>query len=332
MSRSACILISSLASCTVAAIAVAGCGSGSRQATAAASPTATVAQTTTALPGAGKPPIVIGDKNTTEQFLLGDLYYQALKAQGYSVTLNRNIGPTEVTIQAMTSGRLAMYPEYLNTWNSAVAGYPHGFRSERAAYAAAQRWALPHGFELLDPTPFSDTDAIAVTFNYGLQNNLTTIRDLRKVASTLTLGAPLQFQQSPDGLPAIERVYHVAPAAFKPLDVGAQYDALDQGTVQAADINTTDGALITGNYTLLKDPRNVFGWGNVVPVVSVRALDAEGPAFAATVNRVSALLTTEAMRQLNAAIELSHVDPALAAHGVAKQFLIEHGLIPATAT
>ena len=44
----------------------------------------------------------------------------------------------------------------------------------------------------------------------------------------------------------------------------------------------------------------MFGWGNVVPVASVRALDAEGPAFEATINRVSALLTLPAMRELNA--------------------------------
>jgi osmoprotectant transport system substrate-binding protein len=330
MSFHARILISS---CILASVALTGCGGGSGPATAAQTThtsSATVKQTAT-LPGSGRPAIVIGDKNTTEQFLLGDLYYQALKAAGYSVTLNRNIGPTEVTIQAMASGRLAMYPEYLNTFNTAVAGYKHGFRTERAAYQAAQRWALPHGFLLLDPTPFSDTDAIAVTFNYGLQNKLTTIRDLRKVASTLTLGAPLQFQLSPGGLPALERVYHVVPAAFKPLDVGAQYQALDQGIVQAADVNTTDGQLITGNYTLLKDTRRLFGWGSVVPVMSARALDVEGPAFAAIVNRVTALLTPEAMRQLNAAIELAHVDPALAAHGVARQFLIERGVIPTTA-
>ena len=65
------------------------------------------------LPGTGKPPVTIGDKNFTEQFLLGELYAEALSAQGYTVQLNRNIGPTEVTLQALYSGRLDMYPEYL---------------------------------------------------------------------------------------------------------------------------------------------------------------------------------------------------------------------------
>jgi len=146
------------------------------------------------------------------------------------------------------------------------------------------------------------------------------------VASSLSFGAPPQFQQSQTGLSALEQAYGFTPAAFKPLEIGAQYKALDAGTVQAADVNTTDAQLTTGNYSLLRDPRKVFGWGNVIPVVSVRVLDAEGPAFAATINRVSSLLTLPIIRQLNAAVDIAGEDPAV----VAKQFLIAHGLVPAS--
>jgi osmoprotectant transport system substrate-binding protein len=318
----ACRLAACLAA-GVAALAVAGCGAGTRAATApTTSPTATTQ--TTALPGTGKPEITIGDKNFTEQFVLGELYYLALKAQGFPVLLNRNIGPTEVTIHALQSGTLGLYPEYIDTWNTSVAGFRSGFPSARAAYRAGERYALAHGFKLLKPTPFSDIQAIAVTFNYAVHNGLETIGDLGKVAPTLTLGGPLQFQQDPQGLPAIERVYGVVPATFQPLDIGAQYQALDQGTVQAADVNTTDGELITGNYALLDDPEHVFGWGSVTPVVAVRVLDAEGPVFEATINKVSALLSTPVMRQLNAAVDVSGESPTV----VAQQFLIAHGLIP----
>jgi osmoprotectant transport system substrate-binding protein len=69
---------------------------------------------------------------------------------------------------------------------------------------------------------------------------------------------------------------------------------------------------------------NMFGWGNVVPVASTKALEAEGPVFEATVNRVSALLTLSAMRELNADVELNNQDPAV----VAQQFLQSAGLLP----
>ncbi len=304
-------------------LVLSACGAGKHK---ASTPTATTT-TTAALPGTGKPQVTIGDKNFTEQFVLGELYNQALTARGFTVVLNRNIGPTEVTIQALESGRLDMYPEYLGTWDRAIAGYKRSFRTARGAYRAGQRYALAHDLELLNPTPFSDTDAIGVTGTYAIDNGLNTIGDLRKVAPMLTLGAPPQFQQSPDGLPAIEQAYGFVPAAFKALDIGAQYQALDQGSVQAADVNTTDGQLADGsNYTLLRDPRRVFGWGNVVPVVSAKVVLAEGPAFTATIDRVGALLTTAVIRRLNAEVDISHQDPAV----VAKQFLLAHGLVPAT--
>jgi osmoprotectant transport system substrate-binding protein len=312
--------------CLLGAIAavLSGCGAGSHSATAA---TSSVPRTqTTALPGTGKPQVTIGDKNFTEQFVLGELYYQALKAQGFSVTLNQNIGPTEVTIPALQTGRLSLYPEYIDTWDTSVARLKPPFASAGAAYRAGRRWARRYGFELLHPTPFGNTDAIAVTFNYAVHNGLETIGDLAKVAPTLTLGGPPQFQQAPSGLTAFEQAYGFAPATFQPLAIGMQYQALDQATVQAAVVNTTDGQLITGNYALLGDPDHVFGWGNVVPVVPIRVLRQEGPAFAATINKVSALLSTPVIRQLNAAVDVSGETPQV----VAQQFLIAHGLVPAS--
>ena len=61
--------------------------------------------------------------------MLGELYYEALQAQGFPVSLNQNIGPTEVTLQALQSGQLAMYPEYLNTWNATIAGDQRNFKT-----------------------------------------------------------------------------------------------------------------------------------------------------------------------------------------------------------
>jgi osmoprotectant transport system substrate-binding protein len=173
-------------------------------------------------------------------------------------------------------------------------------------------------------TPASSTGAIGVTNAYALDHDLRQLGDLRRVAPEMTLGAPPQFQPSSAGLPLLEQVYGFTPSAFKPLDVGGQYQALDQGSVQAANVGTTDGELTTGHYTLLRDPRHAFGWGNVVPVVAARVIAAEGPAFTQTIDRVSALLTTNVLRRLNAAVDQSNQDPKV----VAQQFLQQHGLVP----
>jgi osmoprotectant transport system substrate-binding protein len=319
------------AAAVLAGVTLAACGASRSSATvppatsATTTTTTTGTTTTTTLPGQGKPPVVIGDKNYTEQFNLGELYYEALQARGFSVTINQNIGATSVTMKALQIGQLNMYPEYLNVWNSQIAGYTRHFKTVHAAYEAAQNYALAHGLELLDWTPFSDTAGIAVTANFAQQNGLGTIRSLGKVPTPLTLGGPPQFEHDTTaGLPALERAYDFIPDAFKSLEIGNQYKALDQGTVQAAYVNTTDGELTTGNYSLLSDPKNVFGFGNVVPVVSAKTLNEEGPAFAQTINQVSALLTLSAIRELNALVDLAGETPA----GVASRFLADHGLVP----
>jgi osmoprotectant transport system substrate-binding protein len=289
---------------------------------------ASTATTTTLLPGTGRPPVAIGDKNTfPEQFVLGALYEQALAAEGFNVSLDRNIGPPEVTLPALLNGSLDMYPEYINVWDSTVAGYKRRFATAKDAYAVGQRYALAHNYELLKMTPFSDTSAIGVMLTYAVRNGLSTISDLRKVAAKLTLGGPPEFENSLQGLAGVEDVYGFAPASFQSLPVGQQYVELDAGKIQAAFVDTTDGQLLSDSYAVLRDPSHVFGFGNVVPVVSQKVLEQEGPAFVATINSVSALLTTPVMRQLNYDVGIAHQDPTT----VAKEFLEAHHLVPAAA-
>jgi osmoprotectant transport system substrate-binding protein len=291
-----------------------------------ASTSTTSTSTTSALPGTGRPTVTIGDKNYTEQFLLGELYKEALQAQGFTVELNQNIGPTDVIMKAMSTGSLAMYPEYLNVFNAEVAGYSHEFHSREAAYRAAVRWANAHKLVLLTSTPFSDTGAVAVTVGFAQANHLRSLSDLANVAGSVTFGGPVETDKSTPKLVSLEQTYGFTPQAFKPLAVGAQYGALDNGSVQAAEVQTTDGQLASGDYRLLDDPADLFGWGNAMPVVSVRALQAEGPAFVATINRVSSRLTLPVMQELNQAVDVAGQDPAT----VARRFLETHGLIPPT--
>ena len=57
--------------------------------------------------------VTLGTKNFDEQFLLGQLYKQALGARGYKVTLKENIGATEVIDASLQRGEIDGYPEYL---------------------------------------------------------------------------------------------------------------------------------------------------------------------------------------------------------------------------
>jgi osmoprotectant transport system substrate-binding protein len=299
----------------LAVIAVAACGSSKKNTTSSAS--------ASAKPGAGKPGVVIGDKNFTEEYVLGDLYQQALQAKGFKVTLKPNIGSSEITWKALTSGQIQMYPEYTGTLLTAIAGQTTLPTSAQQAYSQAKAYAEKHGFTLLNPTPFYDSDALGALKSFATKNHLTTISDLKKLGHSLILGGAPEFATRPqEGLPGLKTAYGLNPT-FKPLAIGLTYKALDSGQVQVSDVFTTDAQLTSGKYTVLTDPKKIFGFQNVAPVVKQSVLTAEGPAFAQTLNAVSALLTTAAIQKMNAAVSLDQQDPKTVAH----QFLVANHLV-----
>ncbi|MDO8210551.1 glycine betaine ABC transporter substrate-binding protein [Conexibacter sp. CPCC 206217] len=307
----------------VLAFGVAACGSDDDSSTTAATSTGAGTETTSgALPGEGKPAVTLGTKNFTEQFVLGQLYKQALEARGFRVDLKENIGSTEIADRALRSGQIDMYPEYIGIFNTTVAGDTRLFGSPDEALAAGQAFAERNGFTLLPLTPFTDTDALAVLPDYAAENNLRSVADLAKIRG-LKLGAPPEFRRRPTGLPGLARAYGITDVQFSPLTIGLQYDALDNRKIDVADVFTTDGQLTGGRYVVLRDPKNVFGFQNVTPVVSSRVLEAEGPAFRETLDAVSAKLTTEAMQRMNAAVAIDKQQP----DAVARAYLEANGLL-----
>jgi osmoprotectant transport system substrate-binding protein len=302
------------------AIAMTACGSSNKSSSSGSS--SSTSSSSSDQPGKGKPPVTIGDKNFTEQYILGELYAQALRAKGYTVKIKSNIGSSEIIDKALTSGKLDMYPEYTGVILSELAHATKRPANPDEAYAQAKAFEEKRGFTMLDKTPFFDSDALAVKPDFATKNNLASVADLKKLGSSLKLGAPPEFKTRFEGLIGLKKSYGVTPT-FKPLSIGLQYKALDSGKIDVADVFTTDGQLQGGKYTVLKDPKFIFGFQNVAPIVSKKVLNAQGSDFADTLNAVSAKLTTEAMQKMNAAVDLDKQKPA----DVAKQFLQANGLL-----
>jgi osmoprotectant transport system substrate-binding protein len=265
------------------------------------------------LPGKGKPAIVLGDKNFPEENILGDLYQQALQAQGYTVSLKPNLGSTEIAFKALRAGQIQGYPEYDGTLLATVAGITKNPANSAAAANETKSWAAKHGFTFTNVTPFSDSDAIAVLSSYAKKNGLKTIGDLKKLGASVKLGGAAEFQtRYPDGLIGLKKIYKENPT-FVPLSIPSFYTALDNNQVNAAVVFTTDPPLKTGKYTVLKDTKFIFGFQNVGMVVKASVAKAEGPAFTSTINKVSALLTQKAIIALNSAVEVDKQNAATAA-------------------
>jgi osmoprotectant transport system substrate-binding protein len=304
------------------AVAFAACGDDDKGGGGGAGGGASTTGAAAAQPGKGKPPVTLGDKNFTEQYILGELYAQALGAKGYTVRVKSNIGSSEIIDKALTSGKIDFYPEYTGVILTELAHQTRRPSDADEAYQAAKGFQEKRGYTLLEKTPFFDTDAVAVKPDYAEKNGLKSVADLKKLGRKFRLGGPPEFRTRFSGLVGLKEEYGVSPA-FRPLSIGLQYKALDSGKIDGANVFTTDGALGKGGYKVLEDPKNIFGFQNVAPVVSQKILDAQGPQFAETINAVSAKLTTEAMQRMNAAVDLDKQKPA----AVAKQFLEANQLL-----
>ena len=299
----------------------AGCGGDDEEGEASGDTGAATAASTSGS-AAAKPAIVLGTKNFTEQYVLGELYRQALEAKGYDVTLKSDIGSTEIIDAALTSGEINVYPEYTGTSLTVVFGEPGSKETAEATYDEAKSKYEGRGQTLYDMTPFSDSDAIAVTVDTARKFGLETLDDLKKVEG-LSLGGQPEFRTRAQGLPGLVKNYGLTDVKFVPFAGISPYEALDSRNVLAAAIFSTDPPLNSGKYVVLEDTKAQFGFQNVAPVVDQKLADEGGQELADTLNAVTELLTEDAIITMNAAVALSQQSP----DEVAKAFLQANGLL-----
>src|SRR5256714_580609 len=216
--------------------------------------------------------VTLGTKDFTEEFIVGALYQQALQAKGYKVVYKPNIGATEVVDKALTSGQIDAYPEYTGESAVTVGGINTTVTSPQQEYDLAKAFYAKRGQSMSEMTPFFDTDAIGVTKAFADKYGLKTTADLKKVPH-FTLGARPEFQGREQGALGIQKDYGVKNFTFKSLALGLQYQALDSGAINAADVFTTDPQLAGGKYVVLSDPKHIFGFQNIALIINTKKLN-----------------------------------------------------------
>jgi osmoprotectant transport system substrate-binding protein len=252
-------------------------------------------------------PIIVGTKNFPEQYVLGQLYKQALEAQGFNVQYKENIASTELIDTSLKSGKITMYPEYTGIMLSVTFKKKALPKSAGATYALAKKLYGKRGQTLLAQTPFQDVDVIAVTRATANKYGLKTLRDLSKVSNLNIAAFPEWETRWRDEIGAR---YGVKGFDFVPLAGISAYQLLDQKKVLAADVFTTDPQLLSGKYVQLRDPQNMFGFQHVAPVVSKKLVSEYGAKFTSTINKVTRLLTVKAIAAMNRAVGINKKDPA----------------------
>lgn len=268
--------------------------------------------------------VTLGTKNFDEQFILGELYKQALGAKGYKVTLRRNIGSTEVIDGSLQRREIDGYPEYVGVAATVVARADVAGKDAQGTYKIARDFYASRGQALSAQTRFENVDAVATTVFFAQRHGLRTLADLRKL-DQFTLGARPEFGDRVQGLQGMQSTYGLTNATLRPLAIGTQYSALDRGDIDVANVFSTDGQLASGQYKVLEDPKRLFGYQHVALVIDRAKLKRlGGDRFMNVVDALNARLTTAALIEMNRAVTVEGLDPA----AVAQRFLSENGLVP----
>ena len=262
--------------------------------------------------------VIIGSADFPESQLLGTIYAGALKAKNIPVDTKLNIGSREVYIPALRDGSINVIPEYSGALLSYLDAKNDAHSSDEVAKALAAK--LPAGLKMLNISPAEDRDVLAVTQKTAEKYHLKSISDLKPIAGQLVLGGPAEWKTRHEGLPGLQEVYQLKFKDFKVLDVGGPLtlSALKNNQIQAADILSTSPDIKKNHLVVLEDPNHLFAAQNVVPIVATAAVDS---AAEATLNEVSAKLTTDDLIDMNEQLaEFTSIDD------VAHYWLVKHGM------
>ncbi len=232
--------------------------------------------------------VTVGSFDFPESVVLAELYSQTLERAGMRVRRAFELGPRELVAPALAQGLVEVVPEYSGT-------------SEQFLAIGESDLEL----EKLDAAPAEDRNAYVVTRETARRHHLETISDLRPLARTLVFGGPPECPSRPLCLPGLRDRYGLRFEEFVRLDTGGEVtrQALRQGAVDVALLFSSDPSL-GGQADLveLDDDRGLQPDERVIPLVN-RAVPARFAGLPAALNEVSAHLTTDDLRDLNARMD-----------------------------
>lgn len=273
-----------------------------------------------------KPTITIGSKNFTEEFILGEIYAQALQAAGYKVKKQLNLGSEQVALKALNSGRVDAYPEYTGTILTSFCKVKDKDvqHDPQAAYQQAKDCMAKKDITAYSPTPFTDSNGFAVTQATAKKlGDITKLSDLKGKAQDLRVSGPPECQQRVDCLLGLEQTYGLKFKKFVSIDIAKRHEVIKNGQTDVGEVFTTDGQIKADNLVLLQDDLQLFPPYNASLLAESKVAEASGPDFAKTVDAVTKGLTLPVMQELNSRVDLDKETPKQ----VASEYLKEAGYL-----
>jgi osmoprotectant transport system substrate-binding protein len=267
----------------------------------------------------------IGSKNFTEQRVLGEIFAQGLAAAGYKTSTDLSLADENTALKALKGGQISAYPEYTGTILGSFFNLPASKipSDPQKAYELAKSKFAKQGITEFPPTPFTDSNEVAVlpatAQKYGLKN----ISDLSKAASKLTLYGTPECRQRLDCLLGLQKVYGLKFKKFVPVSADQRHTVLLDKKADVSIVFTTDPEIKRHHEVLLHDDKGMFPPYQSTLLMKDATAQKAGSDLAKVVDQLQKPLTDDAMQELDARVDLDKKTPG----EVAKEYLSETGLV-----
>ena len=163
-----------------------------------------------------------------------------------------------------------------------------------------------------------------MTKAFSQKHHVTSLSQLAALNIPISLAAAPDCPQRDDCKLGLEKVYGLKITKFEGLGFGTTQtkNALKSGEVNLGQVGTSDGSLNAFGLVVLADDKHLENAENLVPVVNSKFLDAHSN-VADVLNKLSAVLTTDDLKSLNAKVDVQRQLP----EDVAKSYLQSKGLL-----
>jgi len=269
--------------------------------------------------------IVVGSKNFTESFVLGELIAQQIETHtNLKVERRFYLAGTYICQQAMLAGRIDIYPEYTGTALTAILKQGISRDKQDAYQRVKSEYERRFGLTLGPAFGFNDTFAMEIRGEVARRLNVKTLSQAAQFAPQWRAGFGYEFMERPDGYRGLVATYglHFAEQP-RIMDLGLLARALKDRQIDFAGGNATDGLIPALDLVALEDDRHYFPPYEAVPVIREQTLQLH-PEIARVLADLGGKISDEEMRKMNYAVDAQHRDT----QDVVREFLKSKGLVP----
>ncbi|HEX74374.1 MAG TPA: glycine/betaine ABC transporter substrate-binding protein [Dehalococcoidia bacterium] len=287
--------------------------------------------------------VTVGNKNFTEQYIIGEMMKQLLEDNGFTVNLESDLS-SMVLRGGMAAGDIDICADYTGTAWMVHLGhtYEAGVDNNELYELVQEEDEVIGGFVWLDPMWNNNTYALASWAEFADDNAVATLSDLAALYQAeegkITTFIDFEWSTRPDGLPAMEEFYgfEIAAASILTGAPGASVLGLENHDCEVAMVFGTDAKIAEHGWHVYLDDLSFFPPYDLTPYVSAQVLD-EYPEIGDILNELAATFpgggesaTPEIVgecqsvwQELNAKVDIDMMEP----EEVAYEYLVENGLI-----